>query len=102
MLAHSAAQFKENVNIRTLLSFRERSYLNNIHRIINYGCGTGRHDLELTKLGYSCTGIDLSETMIEVAKKNSNNRENKIDFSVGDIRTYEPQKSMMQLFLCFM
>ncbi len=67
-------------------------YGNHVQSVINYGCGTGRHDMELSKLGYSCTGIDLSKTMIEVAKKNSKEIKNKIDFSVADIRTYEPSK----------
>lgn len=65
-----------------------QKYGNHVKSVINYGCGTGKHDIELAKLGYSCTGIDLSETMIEVARKNSNS----IDFSVADIRTYEPAK----------
>lgn len=69
-----------------------KRYGNDIHQIINYGCGTGKHDLELTRLGYSCTGIDLSETMIEIAKKNCKNLENQIDFTVADIRTYESLK----------
>ena len=33
-------------------------------RILNIGCGTGRHDLELNKLGYQIHGIDLSDDMI--------------------------------------
>ncbi len=31
------------------------------------GCGTGKHDFELSKLGYITTGIDLSTEMIDVA-----------------------------------
>lgn len=50
-----------------------KKYGKNIHSVINYGCGTGKHDIELSRIGYSCTGIDLSETMIEVAKQNSKN-----------------------------
>lgn len=69
-----------------------KKYGDNIHRIINYGCGTGKHDFELAKLGYVCTGIDLSEIMIEVASRNSKAIKNKIDFSVADIRTYEPSE----------
>lgn len=69
-----------------------RKYGNHVQDVINYGCGTGKHDVELSKLGYSCTGIDLSQTMIEVAKQNSREIENQIDFLVADIRTYEPSK----------
>ena len=69
-----------------------KTYGKEVHSIINYGCGTGKHDIELANLGYSCVGIDLSNTMIELAKKNSMNVEPQIDFSVADIRTYEPTK----------
>ncbi len=31
------------------------------------GCGTGKHDFELSKLSYITTGIDLSAEMIDVA-----------------------------------
>lgn len=69
-----------------------KKYGKNIHLVINYGCGTGKHDIELSRIGYSCTGIDLSETMIEVAKQNSKKEEKKIKFSVADIRKFEPEK----------
>ncbi len=69
-----------------------KKYGKNIHSVINYGCGTGKHDIELSRIGYSCTGIDLSETMIEVAKQNSKKEEKKIKFSVADIRKFEPEK----------
>ncbi len=29
-------------------------------RILDIGCGTGRHAIELAKRGYNVTGIDLS------------------------------------------
>ena len=67
-----------------------RKYGENIRKIINYGCGTGRHDLELSKLGYQCTGIDMSSLMIRIAQENAEAGKAEIDFSVADIRTYEP------------
>lgn len=67
-----------------------RKYGKNIHKIINYGCGTGRHDLELIRLGYQCTGIDMSPLMIRTAQENAKAEKAEIDFSVADIRTYEP------------
>ncbi|MDE6603096.1 MAG: class I SAM-dependent methyltransferase [Lachnospiraceae bacterium] len=68
-----------------------KKYGQNISRIINYGCGTGRHDLALSELGYHCTGIDMSPLMIEIARKNAENSRYDIEFSVADIRNYRPQ-----------
>lgn len=39
--------------------------------ILDIGCGTGRHSIELAKRGYKMTGLDLSEKMLEVAKQNA-------------------------------
>ena len=33
---------------------------NKLLKILDVGCGTGRHSIELTKRGYSVTGIDFS------------------------------------------
>ena len=38
-------------------------------RILDIGCGTGRHSIELTKRGYRVTGIDLSDSMLAKAKE---------------------------------
>lgn len=59
-------------------------------KIINYGCGTGRHDIELSKLGYCCKGIDISKQMIDIARENAKNENQRIDLSIADIRRYVP------------
>lgn len=69
-----------------------KKYGNNIEKIINYGCGTGKHDIELSKMGYRCMGIDMSPLMIEIAQKNCKYEKISIDFSVADIRKYEPSE----------
>ena len=69
-----------------------KRYGNGVKKIINYGCGTGRHDIELSRIGYDCTGIDMSSFMIEIAWENAGNAGAEISFSVADIRTYEPQE----------
>lgn len=69
-----------------------KKYGSSIANIINYGCGTGRHDIEFSKLGYCCTGIDMSKKMIDMATENSRQQGCKIDFFVADIRNYEPTK----------
>lgn len=38
-------------------------------RIVDIGCGTGRHSIELSKRGYRVTGIDLSESLLAKARE---------------------------------
>jgi ubiquinone/menaquinone biosynthesis C-methylase UbiE len=37
--------------------------------ILDMGCGTGRHAVELAKRGYQVTGVDLSSGMLSQAEK---------------------------------
>ena len=53
-------------------------------KIIDIGCGTGRHSIELAKRGYKVTGIDLSESQLERAKAKAQNL--RIDFQKHDAR----------------
>ncbi|HNZ26108.1 MAG TPA: class I SAM-dependent methyltransferase [Spirochaetota bacterium] len=40
-----------------------------VNRILDIGCGSGNHDILLSQKGYYLTGIDISQDMINVAKK---------------------------------
>ncbi|AEG19223.1 class I SAM-dependent methyltransferase [Methanobacterium paludis] len=55
-------------------------------RILDIGCGTGRHALELTKRGYNVVGIDLSESMIKKAREKAENAGLNVDFQLADAR----------------
>ena len=41
-------------------------------KILDAACGKGRHSIEIEKLGYNVTGIDLSKNSINEAKKHEN------------------------------
>ena len=68
-----------------------KKYNDGIDKIINFGCGTGKHDVELVKLGYTCKGIDMSPLMIEIARDNAQKEDIKIDFAVENICDYKSQ-----------
>lgn len=64
----------------------EEMNFNKTLKIIDVGCGTGRHSIELAKRGYSVTGIDLSESMLEKAREKAMQNGLKIDFFKHDAR----------------
>ena len=56
-------------------------------RILDIGCGTGRHSIELAERGYlKITGIDLSDKQLERAKEKAGMKNLKIDFQKHDAR----------------
>lgn len=69
-----------------------KKYGSNINHVMCFGCGTGKHDFELNKLGYSMTGIDMSPEMISIAQKTAADKGIDEKFNVADIRKYEPSQ----------
>ena len=55
-------------------------------RILDIGCGTGRHAIELAKRGYNVTGIDLSESQLKRAKEKASAENLEISFIRYDAR----------------
>jgi len=47
-----------------------KKYNHDSKKILDLGCGVGRHLRELCKKGYDVSGVDLSKKMIEKSKKN--------------------------------
>ncbi len=64
---------------------REINY-NKTSRILDIGCGTGRHSIELSKRGYNVTGIDLSESLLKRAKQKASQQNLQINFARHDAR----------------
>lgn len=56
-----------------------------ITSILDLGCGTGNYALRLTQRGYDVCGVDLSESMLEVARKKIQNTPASIHFFHSDI-----------------
>ena len=64
---------------------REIDY-NKATQILDIGCGTGRHSIELATRGYNVTGIDLSESQLNRAKEKASARNLSINFERQDAR----------------
>ena len=59
---------------------------NKATRILDIGCGTGRHSIELAKRGYIVVGIDLSESLLKRAKEKASEQKVQIVFQKHDAR----------------
>ncbi len=55
-------------------------------RILDIGCGTGRHSIELAGRGYRVVGVDLSESLLARARGKAAAAHVKVDFRRCDAR----------------
>tara|TARA_B100000575_G_scaffold14904_1_gene10582 strand:- start:1807 stop:2547 length:741 start_codon:yes stop_codon:yes gene_type:complete len=68
---------------------------------LDLGCGSGRHSIELNKMGYKVDGIDLSTKSLEIAKPFENSR---LKFIRGDFRKLDFENKydiILNLFTSF-
>jgi len=70
-------------------------------RILDLGCGTGRHTIELTKRGFNVTGVDLSDSQLKRANEKAAVLGLTIDFLKYDARHLPFSKEFdMLIMLC--
>ena len=75
-------------NTENEVNWMIKEYLTNPEmKILDVGCGTGRHAINLATKGYkNITGIDLSPSMIKAARGVAKEKNVSIDFRVCDAR----------------
>ncbi len=70
-------------------------------KILDLGCGTGRHSIELAKRGYTITGVDLSESLLNRAKEKALQQKVNINFIKADARNLNFSKEFdLIIMLC--
>jgi ubiquinone/menaquinone biosynthesis C-methylase UbiE len=68
--------------------------------ILDVGCGTGSHTVILSKRGYSVTGIDMSDRMIELAKSKALDKRVEADFFSQDMRSMKLGNRKFDCSIC--
>ena len=58
-------------------------------RILDIGCGTGRHSIELAKRGYDVVGIDLSDCQLKKARSKAASAGVSVEFIKADARNLD-------------
>jgi len=70
-------------------------------RILDIGCGTGRHSVELARRGFDVTGLDLSTGMLQIARAKAEAAGLGIHFVEGDATRFTfPQPFDAAICLC--
>ena len=57
-------------------------------RILDVGCGTGRHSVELAKRGFEVTGLDLTPAMLEIARAKAEAAGVRVNFLHGNASAF--------------
>ena len=52
--------------------------------VLVVGCGTGREAFDLTRMGFTVTGVDITPAAIETARKIASELDLMVDFHIGD------------------
>lgn len=60
--------------------------------ILDMGCGTGRHSIELAKRGYKVTGVDLSSGMLSQAEKATQKAKVKVEWIQSDATLFRSDR----------
>ncbi|MDB5261501.1 MAG: Methyltransferase type 11 [Adhaeribacter sp.] len=68
------------------LLFLINKYTLSAQKILNLGCGTGKHDYLLAERGFQVEGIDLSAKMIAKANQYKSSENISLKFYQGDLR----------------
>ena len=80
---------RDNDEAFNLIEHLDAILPDNVNKVLDVGCGAGRHVIAWEKLGYEASGFDLSPESIKIAKTKST----KSDFKVLDMRLLESEEA---------
>jgi len=89
-----------SAEVDNLVAILRANGITNGARVLDYGCGTGRHAIELASRGYIVTGADISPAMIEIARERCRDKAEILSVAeLPDIEsTFDAVVSMFDVF----
>ncbi len=83
------AEKKYDLEVDRVIELCNR-YRPSLNRVLDMGCGTGRHMEVILARGFGCDGFDLSQSMIDQAKRRLEGADCRL--RTGDIRNYRSNR----------
>ncbi len=77
-----------------------KNFISKTDTILDLACGTGTFAICLKLFGYNVEGLDLSESMIEVAKEKTKMNHLLIDYYIDDMTSFKINKQF-KVITCF-
>jgi len=75
--------------------------LNNYKRILDLGCGTGKHSIFLAKQGFSVVASDIAPTGLNITKSKAKSLGlNKIEYKLHDMRNIPLENDYFDAVIC--
>ncbi len=90
-----------NTDLTDLQFYRKWLPKNKDKRILELCCGTGRLTLPIAKDGYHITGVDITPSMLEKARKKASEAGLEVEFIEADIRTLDLAEKFDFIFIPF-
>ena len=59
-----------------------------VHKVLDIGCGSGRHSITLAKSGFKVVGIDYSKEALKLAEKWAKHEKLKVQFDHGNFHAH--------------
>ena len=85
----------------SLIGYFKKFSKDKIKSVLDVGCGTGGHSIRFAERGYNVVGIDLSDVMINQAKRKVKGRRLPIEFFVQDLRNFSLKKKFDAVLCLF-
>ncbi|MBN1879209.1 class I SAM-dependent methyltransferase [bacterium] len=91
----------QHMNYTEDLKFYRRIASETGDPILELACGTGRITLDLAARGFKITGLDISKSMLNLARSKSTDQQLNIDWNLADVRSFRLNRKFNLIFFPF-
>jgi len=85
----------------SLINYFKKFSEDDARSILDVGCGTGEHSIRFAEKGYNVVGVDLSDVMINQAKRKVKGKGLPVEFFVQDMRSFSLKKKFDAVICLF-